>query len=239
MSRAVAPLRLLLTCEHGGHRVPAACAARFRGHHDVLTSHRGWDLGALVVARQLARAFGVPLLAATVSRLVVDLNRSPEHPRVISELLGELSASERARLLTQLHRPHRHQVERAVARLRQRGAEVLHIAVHSFTPVLDGVERRADIGVLFDPSRRAEGAFHRRWKRGFAAAAPAWKVLANHPYRGTSDGLTTTLRRQFPRGYLGIELELNQRLFAEDRRTWRHVGARVVQALAAALDDQG
>lgn len=237
MSRAAASLRLLLTCEHGGHRVPAAYARRFRGQRDVLTSHRGWDLGALVVARQLARAFAVPLHEATVSRLVVDLNRSPDHPRVISEFLGELPPAERERLLARLHRPHRRRVERAVARLRRRGGEVLHIAVHSFTPVLDGVERRADIGVLFDPARRAEGAFYRRWKRALATVAPQWKVLANHPYRGTSDGLTTALRRQFPRGYGGLELELNQRLFGADRRQWRRVGALVVRSLAAALDD--
>ncbi|MBL8730407.1 MAG: N-formylglutamate amidohydrolase [Planctomycetes bacterium] len=239
MNRAAAPLRLVLTCEHGGHGVPAALRARFRGHRDVLTSHRGWDLGALVVARQLARAFAVPLQAATTSRLVVDLNRSPDHPRVVSEFLDGLTDAERRRLLARLHRPHRQRVEQAVARLRRRGAQVLHIGVHSFTPVLDGVERRADIGLLFDPARRPEAAFYRRWKRGFAAAAPDWKVLANHPYRGTSDGLTTALRRQFPRGYLGFELELNQRLFGADRRTWRRVGVRVVRALAAALEDSG
>jgi len=237
MSRAAAPLQLVLTCEHGGNRVPPAYARHFRGHGRVLTSHRGWDLGALVVARQLARAFAVPLHAAVISRLVVDLNRSATHPKVFSEFMADLPAAEQRRVLARLHAPHRRRVEQAIARLRQRGANVLHIAVHSFTPVLDGVERRADIGVLFDPSRHAEGAFHRRWKRGFRAAAPAWKVLANHPYRGTSDGLTTALRRRFPRGYLGIELELNQRLFGDDRRAWRRVGAIVVQALTAALAD--
>ncbi len=232
-------LRLVLTCEHGGHRVPAALASRFRGGAKVLASHRGWDLGALVVARQLARAFAVPLHAATTSRLVVDQNRSPDHPRVFSEFTRDLPPAQRQRLLTKYHRPHRQQVEAAVAELRRGGHRVLHIAVHSFTPVLDGVQRRADVGLLFDSSRREEGAFHRRWKRAFARAAPAWKVLANHPYRGDSDGLTTALRRQFPRGYLGFELELNQRLFGADPRTWRQVARPVVQALRTALGDGG
>lgn len=235
MTRAPAPLQLVLTCEHGGHRVPAPLRARFRGAAEVLASHRGWDRGALAVARQLARALHAPLHAATISRLVVDLNRSATHPRVFSQWTRDLPPAERERLLAAHHRPHRDAVERDIARRLARGGRVLHVAVHSFTPVLDGEVRRADVGVLFDPARREEGAFYRRWKRAFAEAAPPWRVLANDPYRGTSDGLTTALRRRFPRGYLGLELELNQRLFAADPRRWRPVGKLVTAALTAAL----
>lgn len=238
MSDAGAALRLLVTCEHGGHRVPKAHAARFRGHAAVLRSHRGWDRGALVVARQLARAFAAPLHAATISRLVVDLNRSPDHPRVFSEFTRDLAPAARQRLLAQWHRPHRLAVERQVARLQRAGGTVLHIAVHSFTPVLDGTVRRADVGLLFDPARRAEAAFRRRWQAALRTVAPDWRVYANLPYRGTSDGLTTTLRRCFPRRYLGFELELNQRLFAADRRSGSLVAQRIVRSLTAALAAQ-
>lgn len=235
MTRTRAPLRLVLSCEHGGNRVPAALRGCFRAAGAVLASHRGFDPGALAVARVLARKLGAPLFAATTSRLVVDLNRSPDHPRVFSEFTRDLPPAVRARLLARSHRPHRERVARAVAQRLARGAVVLHVAVHSFTPVLDGEVRRGDIGVLFDPARRAEAAFHRRWKRAFAVVAPTWRVLANDPYRGTSDGLTTALRRRFGRGYLGVELELNQRLFAGGQRATARVAAAVAAALAAAL----
>jgi hypothetical protein len=39
----------------------------------------------------------------------------------------------------------------------------------------------------------------------------------NYPYRGTSDGLTTHCRRLLPdRAYVGLEIELNQRLLGDD-----------------------
>ena len=37
--------------------------------------------------------------------------------------------------------------------------QVLHVAVHSFTPVLHGERRNADVGLLYDPARPRERAF--------------------------------------------------------------------------------
>jgi hypothetical protein len=55
-------------------------------------------------------------------------------------------------------------------------------------------------------------------------------VRRNYPYRGTADGFTTYLRRQFSaRKYLGIELEVNQSLLG---RQPRETAARVAHSLA-------
>ena len=35
----------------------------------------------------------------------------------------------------------------------------------------------------------------------------------NYPYLGKADGFTTSLRQEFQERYIGIELELNQKLF--------------------------
>jgi len=67
---------IVLSCEHAGHRVPAAYRALFRGHASVLKSHRGWDPGALDLARAIVVACNAPLLANTTSRLIVECNRS-------------------------------------------------------------------------------------------------------------------------------------------------------------------
>jgi predicted N-formylglutamate amidohydrolase len=227
---------LLLTCEHGGQRVPASCAHLFRGARRLLESHRGWDPGALQLARQLARSLDAPLVAATLSRLVVDLNRSAGHPRLLSERTRLLTSAERYRLLARHYHPHRARVLDRLTRLQARGRRVVHVAVHSFTPVLDGVPRRADIGLLYDPRRREEAAFARRWSRALRAADPSLRVLANHPYRGDSDGLTTSLRKLHPETlYLGLELEVNQALLAAGPRRWREVRALLTATLRAAL----
>jgi predicted N-formylglutamate amidohydrolase len=90
---------------------------------------------------------------------------------------------------------------------------VIHIAVHSFTPVLDDVVRDADIGILYDPARTSERTLAMAWKRMFD---PALRVRCNVPYRGASDGLATALRKRWPASrYMGFELEINQRIVSD------------------------
>lgn len=213
MPRA-AQARLVLTCEHGGNRVPAAYAALFRGAGRALGSHRGLDRGALAAARHLARALRAPLVAATVTRLLVDLNRSRGHPRLFSQFSAGLPAAGRARLLARHYEPYRARVAAAIGAGLAGGGRVLHVSVHSFTPVLGGVRRRADVGLLYDPARAAEARFCARWQAALAAAAPGWTVRRNYPYRGTSDGQVVELRRRFGARYAGVELEINQALLA-------------------------
>jgi predicted N-formylglutamate amidohydrolase len=204
--------RLLLTCEHGGRRVPARHRALFAGAERTLASHRGWDAGALDVARRLARAWRAPLLPATTTRLLVDLNRSPHNPAVFSERTRSLPRAQREALLAQVHRPHWARVRAELAR--GRGA-VLHLAIHSFTPVLRGARRDFGIGILYDPARPRERSLARAWQRRLRAALPGIGVRRNAPYRGDSDGLTSALRVELPASrYLGFEIELNQRWIA-------------------------
>lgn len=204
--------RVLVTCEHGGNRVPRRDRALFAHAGRVLASHRGFDPGALDVARRLARAWRAPLVFATTTRLLVDLNRSPHNPAVFSAHTRGLPRARREALLAEHHRPHWQRVRAVFAATR---GGVLHLAVHSFTPVLCGVRREFGIGILYDPKRRGERSLALAWQRRLARALPGVGVRRNAPYRGDADGLTTALRREFPaRQYLGIELELNQRLIA-------------------------
>lgn len=210
---------LVLTCEHGGKRVPREHAGLFRGAAKVLDSHRGWDPGALDLGRRMARRTGRALHASTWTRLLVEPNRSVHNPRIWSEFTRDLPRAERERILERYWRPHRREVEAALdAAVRQAGS-VLHVAVHSFTPVLYGERRNADIGLLYDPRRPRERALAKRWKALLGALAPELRVRVNYPYLGTSDGLTTAQRKRFPdRRYAGFELELNQALLAHSRR---------------------
>lgn len=202
---------LLLTCEHGGNHVPAAYRPLFAGADRLLGTHRGFDLGAREAARHLQRRFGAPLICATVTRLLVDLNRSMGHPALFSEFSRGLSCTERVRLLERYYLPYRSLVTAWIGTRIAGGQRVVHVAVHSFTPVLQGVVRTADVGLLYDPAREREARFCREWQRRILAGAGSWRVRRNYPYRGAADGLITTLRRRFAATrYLGLEIELNQ-----------------------------
>lgn len=205
---------LLITCEHGGNRIPMAYRALFAAHHDLLQTHQGFDIGALGLARGLAGALAAPLVAATVSRLLVDLNRSVGHQRLHFEPVARLPAELRRRLLRRHYQPYRNRVERLVGQAIAAHGRVIHLGVHSFTPELHGRLRRADIGLLYDPARAGEVALCARWQAALQARAPGLTVRRNYPYAGKADGLTAWLRRCLPaEAYVGIELEVNQRHF--------------------------
>lgn len=192
--------------------MPQEYAQLFHGARAALSSHRGWDPGALRVARLMARRLGSPLLAATVTRLLVDLNRSLTNRAVFSEFSRPLGPAQRAEVIRRFYLPHRNRVAAQVHRLVEAGT-VIHLGVHSFTPVFRGVRRPAEIGLLYDPSRAAERALCRRWAGEIQEAVPELRVRMNYPYRGAADGLTTALRRRHGgKRYLGIELELNQQI---------------------------
>jgi predicted N-formylglutamate amidohydrolase len=212
---------LLLTCEHGGNRVPAAYRHLFAGAGAILQTHRGWDIGARRAARYLQDALDAPLVCATVTRLLVDLNRSIGHPQLFSSYTRDLAGSARQALLARHYLPYRELVAGWIGAALARGASVTHLSVHSFTPVLDGVRRRADVGLLYDPHRPREARFCERWQAQLQATAAGWTVRRNYPYRGTADGLMPVLRRRFSaRRYRGVEIELNQAVLrADDART--------------------
>jgi predicted N-formylglutamate amidohydrolase len=203
--------RWILTCEHGGREVPPEFAGAFRGATDALESHRGWDPGALAVFDVLAPALADAAFSASTTRLLVDLNRSPGHPKLHSEFARALPPAVRKDIVARWWRPWREAVATQIDAWRTAGHPVRHLSVHSFTPVLDGRIRNADLGLLYDPSRPAERAFCLRWQA--LLAERGWRVRRNYPYRGSDDGHTTALRRRFGDGYAGIELELNQAIF--------------------------
>lgn len=203
----------IVTCEHGGNQLPAAYAPLFSGYADILDSHRGWDPGALEVAGLLAGRLQAPFLFTTITRLLVDCNRSPGHRGLFSEISRKLSRQEQKNIMASHHRPHRQKVVNAVAQNLKKGYHVIHLAVHSFAPVLSGIRRQADIGLLYDSSRAAERQFCRGWQQEITRRRPDLKVRRNYPYRGRSDGLATWLRRRHDAPvYIGIEVEINQLL---------------------------
>ncbi len=226
--------RVVITCEHAGRAIPGALRGKIRIPRDVLTGHRGWDAGALDLARRLRDDLRAPFHAFSITRLVVDANRSPKNPEVFSEYSRTLDDALRVELLDGYHSPYWDEVLRRAIGLRMRSQGVVHLSVHSFTPIWKGRARSTDIGILFDPKYREEAAFARLWMRRLRAAG-GYAVHANRPYRGTDDGHTTTLRSLFVDRYLGIEIEINQRFV--DSPAWADLCAHVVDTFGDALAD--
>jgi predicted N-formylglutamate amidohydrolase len=225
----------VITCEHGGNRIPAPYRHLFRGRRALLNSHRGYDPGALVMARALARAFRAPLVTSTISRLLIDLNRSIGNPQLFSAATRGAPAKLRAKIVKQHYRPYRVQVERLVRQSVSRGRRVIHISSHSFTPELDGKVRGADVGLLYHPGRHGEAELCAHWKASLAAFAPEFGVRRNYPYAGKGDGLTSHLRLHFPQGaYVGIELEVNQSIVFAAGRRWTALRRVLIDSLRTA-----
>jgi predicted N-formylglutamate amidohydrolase len=238
--RDVRPLRVapLVTCEHGGNRIPRAFSSCFQGCEALLASHRAYDPGALALARELAAHCAAPLVATTVSRLLVELNRSPGHPQLFSERTRVLPPALRRQILDDYYEPYRAQVERSVHRSVQAGRRVVHFSAHSFTPVLNGVERATDVGLLYDPKRRFERRLCERWSEVLGERIAPLRVRRNYPYRGYDDGLTRTLRSRFPdERYLGIEIEVNQKYPLQGGQGWRRLRASIVRSALQMLEE--
>lgn len=228
---------MLVSCEHGGRRIPPALAAAFAGWESILDSHRGFDRGALILARALAQTFAAPLLASTTSRLLIDLNRSLSHPAVWSDVSRKLPEADRREIVRRHYLPYRQRVEDAVRQGIAAGLRVVHVSCHSFTPVLDGQVRSADVGLLYDPVRSSERALVARWKAALNACHQDLRVRRNYPYLGKNDGLTSSLRRLFPaESYVGIEIELNQALLEAGRKKSREVRHALIASLQSVLD---
>src|SRR6185436_2658327 len=164
-----------------------------------------------------------------------DLNRSPGNRNVFSAYTRSLSAARRAEALAAHYWPYRNAVEDAVALAVDAGETVLHVSSHSFTPVLRGEVRNCDVGFLYDPREAGEVRFVETWYAALAAAAPELTLRRNYPYRGVSDALVTHLRRRYGgRGYVGMELELNQKHVGSAR--WRALVAVLGATLATAVE---
>ena len=187
------------------------------------------------MARALARAFGAALVTSTISRLLIDLNRSIGHPQLYSAATRGAPATVREQIVAQYYRPYRERAEHLVGRSVSRGRRVIHISSHSFTPELDGKVRSADVGLLYHPGRHAEAEICARWKASLAAIAPEFRVRRNYPYAGKGDGLTSHLRLRFPRSaYVGIELEVNQGIVLAAGRRWSALRCALIDSLRTA-----
>ena len=229
--------KVIITCEHGGNELPPEFNAAFDGAEEALTSHRGYDIGALELFQKFAASkVADSSFSSSTSRLLVELNRSRHHPKLFSEFTQRLNEEVKRKIVTQHYTPYREKVEEQISDWIQNGFQVLHLSVHSFTPVLNGEKRKADIGLLYNPSREREQLFASKWRQEINRLNSDYKVRYNYPYKGTSDGFVTLLRRKHAaEDYAGLELEVNQKFALGNQQEWLELQQVLVRSFEQAL----
>lgn len=176
---------LILVCDHASRKIPA-CLGDMGLDPLVRRCHLAWDIGAGSLTRELAQRLGVTAVLAGYSRLVMDCNRELTDPSAFLEF-GDgvqipgnvgISDAEKADRAQALFWPYHHAIDTEVARLQAAGSKPLMIAIHSFTPVLDGVSRRWQMGVLWDTDSRVSSMLISRLRQA------GYEVGDNQPYSG-------------------------------------------------------
>ncbi|WP_373058321.1 N-formylglutamate amidohydrolase [Zunongwangia sp. H14] len=209
-------MKFVLTCEHAFNTIPAEYSKYFAGAEAVLKSHRGYDPGAFDLFESLSKLSDFAIYQKS-GRLLVEVNRSLDHPQLYSEYTKGLNKVDKELLLSNYYFLYRNTVEDKIEEFIEEGEKVLHLSVHSFTPELDGEIRNADIGILFDPEKPEEKQLSENLKEKMEEENGKFHVRFNYPYLGKSDGFTTWLRKKFSENYCGIELEINQKFVEKDK----------------------
>jgi predicted N-formylglutamate amidohydrolase len=219
-------MNLIITCEHAGNQVPEHYDHIFSPIKDILESHRGYDPGALQIARFLATEHNAPLFICETTRLLIEPNRSLDNDQLYSEYSKKLFETDHEAILQRYYYPHRSGVQDLISKISK---PVLHLSIHTFTPVLHGKERTVDLGLLFDPDRNSELTFCQTFMDSLEQTLPYLKIKFNEPYKGTDDGFTTYLRTKFDEdAYLGIEIEVNQKFLGTEKWELISVGLKEV-----------
>jgi len=152
---------LLLICDHASRAVPAALDSLGLGA-EAFERHIAYDVGAQHVSQRLSAHLDAPLVLAGFSRLVIDLNRPLGHPQSIVEDIDAtpipgnqgLADDAKRQRTTELFEPYHDAVNRALARIWERGTAPVIFSVHSFSPGFGESPRPWDIGVLWNRDPR-------------------------------------------------------------------------------------
>ncbi len=225
---------VVIVCDHASNWVPPVLEGLGLPAAE-LERHIAWDPGALPLARKLAQRLDAPLVHATVSRLVLDVNRDPEHAGSIvtisedTEIPGNraLPTQERLHRVRCIYEPYHERLTRVIDAQAARHPDLAVVSVHSFTPVYRGLARPWHMGVLSADDRQIADPL-----LTVLRAEPDLNVGDNQPY-GPGDGVYHTLdrhcgARKVRSVLIEVRADLISEIEAQDR--WAQ---RLAQALAA------
>ena len=176
---------ILLVCDHASCRFPNELGDLGLDPF-ARRCHLAIDIGAGSLTERIAESLGVTAVIAQYSRLVVDCNRELMDPGAFLEY-GDgilvpgnrnLSQAEKDRRAEAIYWPYHNAIEEQIKRLRSIGPPPAFISIHSFTPVLDGIARQIQMGVLWDADSSLSDIFIEDFR------AAGYVTGDNEPYSG-------------------------------------------------------
>ncbi len=223
-----------LVCDHASNHVPADlhCLGLLS---DQLELHIAYDIGAAAMTRRMAEVLGAPAVLAGFSRLVIDANRVIDHETSIPEEsdgvsvpgnLG-LDGEERERRIARYFDPYHRAVATGLEAARARGERPILVSLHSFTAIMNGLQRPWQVGVLWDRDDRMAAPLIR------GLGARGLTVGDNQPYSGGTDFGFTMQHHAFPLGLPQVLLEVRQDLISErqEAEAWADLLAQELERL--------
>lgn len=226
------PGRWLVTCDHASNRVPDWVGRGDLGISSAdMARHIAWDVGAAGLTRALAARLDSPAILSDFSRLVIDPNRGEDDPTLVMRLYDgtlipanrNLTFADVEERLTRLYRPY----HAAYACLADRHPRRVIVAIHSFTPCLNGKAPRPwHVGVLYSH-------LDERLSRPLIArlqAEPDLCIGDNEPYSGHLPGDAID-RHALATGRLNTLIELRNDLIGTeaDQQRWADRLAPILQ----------
>ncbi len=198
----------VLVCDHASNFIPPIYGDMGLTLEQRL-SHIAWDPGALAVSLALSQMLDAPIVASTVSRLIIDCNRDTASPGLIWTLSEAtqiavnvgLSETERAHRIEAFHAPFHGAITTLLDQRLALGIETILVCMHSFTPVYLGVARPWQIGLIhghdtaytqavFDAIRLDDPSLTLGWNEPYAALNGVTLTLERH---GDQRGLQATM----------------------------------------------
>lgn len=168
----------------------------------------------MALSSTLSQRLDARMVSATLSRLVIDLNRPPDAPSAmptrveVIDIPGNrnLTDAERAARIREVYDPFHQTVADVLDNVSD--PPVL-VTIHSFTPIWNGVARPTEIGVLHDADPALAEAMMR-------ASQGPYRIALNAPY-SASDGVTHMLQRHgTARAIRNVMIEIRNDLLADE-----------------------
>jgi predicted N-formylglutamate amidohydrolase len=208
---------VLLVCDHASRVFPRSLGDLGL---DPLARrcHLALDIGAEALTIRLAESLGVSAVLAGYSRLVVDCNRDLLDPGAFLEF-GDgivvpgnrrLSPAQKTARADAIYWPYHRAIDTEIKRLTGMHRSPGVIAIHSFTPVLDGVSRPWEFGILWDADRRISDVLIRE------LSTAGFVVGDNEPYSGRAPQDFTVDNHAEAAGLPHVGIEVRQDLIDDD-----------------------